>query len=68
MVVVGFDCGGEGWFYLWVRREGDKEEERETTTGEERDDEEDKESEMNKKFNSIGFNVRNKKVNCKIVL
>ena len=52
---------GEGWFYLWVKRERDREEEREIAMGEERDDEEDKESETNKKFNSIGFNVRKKK-------
>ena len=69
---MGFDfgmgigyCGGgwfwlwgEGWFYLcgW-REERDNKEEREIAMGEERNDEEDKESETNKKFNSIGFNV-----------
>ena len=44
-----------------MKRERDRKERREIAMGEERDDEEDKESETNKKFNSIGFNVRNKK-------
>ena len=33
---------GEGWFYLWVKRERDKEEEREIAIGEERDNDEER--------------------------
>ena len=44
-----------------MKRERDRKEGREIAIGEERDDEEDKESETNKKFMSIGFNVRNRK-------
>ena len=44
-----------------MKRERDRKEGREIAMGEERDDEEDKESETNKKFKSIGFNVRNRK-------
>ena len=34
--------GGGGWFYLWVKRERDREEDREIAMGEERNGEEER--------------------------